>query len=144
MALPAYLEYAYRWLLFKDTKGLLKQERARFNAAGDHFVGYPYVDHEAGYSMHVHAFCQVPLMRPVKITADLLAQKQMLVLRYDLLVKCEFRELEPADRARLGLPARPDHIQNHERPEVEPLRSIDFLHPLRALVFPTIFDSLWP
>src|SRR5262245_59196130 len=116
MALPPqfHSEYGDRWVLVKDKEGRLNQERQRLNAAGAHLVGYPYVDHQVGVSMWVHLFCQVGMFGGIKKTADVNAQKLGLILRYDVLTKCEIKLLTPNQINELGLPERPEHIAHYE------------------------------
>lgn len=136
MAQPVHLDYCYKWLLLKDVKGFMKSERQRYNADGEHLIGYPYIDHTAGISMRVHLFCQSNFMRPLKITTDLVTQKIALVMRYDLLAQCEVKPLTQDQIDKFNLPAKPDYVAIYDNKEVEPLRWIEVMHPLRAPGFP--------
>jgi hypothetical protein len=131
-----HLEYGYKWVLVKDKQGVMSRERQRYNAAGEHLIGYPYVDHEVGFSMHVRLFCQVGFLGGIKTTADLVAQKIGLVMRHDVLSRCEIKPLTAKQISELALPEKPEFIEVYENKAVEPLRSLELLHPLRAPGYP--------
>jgi hypothetical protein len=136
MAQPVHLQLCDKWMLIKDVKGILKRERQRFNADGEHLVGYPYVDHTAGLSMRVHLFCQSNFLRSLKVTADVIAQNVALIIRYDVLSQCEVKPLDQDQIEKFKLPEKPDYLTSYEKKEVEPLRWVEVMHPLRAPGFP--------
>lgn len=137
---PPHIVYGYKWVLCKDVQGKLRQILEEEGIAGQHLVGYPYVDHTAGFSMHIHLFCEVSPLGEIGITANYFAQKKSFILRWSLLETYQITPLTPSQIATLQLPTVPEHIRFYEAKEVEPLRSLELLHPLRAPGFP---DDIW-
>ncbi len=131
-----HLQYGYRWVLVHDKQGVLKGERQHYNAGGEHLVGYPYVDHTAGFSMNVRLFCQTTLFGGLKVMVDLWALKVGLIMRHDVMSRCSITPLSDGQIKKLGLPDNPEWLQFYENKDVEPLRTLELLHPLRAPGFP--------
>ncbi len=131
-----HLQYGYRWILVHDNQGVLKGERQRYNAAGEHLVGYPHIDHTHGLSMYVRLFCQKTMLGGLKVTADLWAQKIGLIIRYDTMSRCSLSLLTDDQIRKLSLPAKAEMLDAYENKDVEPLRALELLHPLRAPGFP--------
>lgn len=141
---PPHLVYGYRWIIVKDLRHVLKAQRQELKADGEHYIGYPYVDHTAGLSMHIHLFCKVDFLGNIHSTADVRAHRLMLLVRYDTLQVSEIKVLTPQQINKLKLPAEPDHIATYRAIEVEPLRTIEYMHPLRAPGFPDDIKFILP
>jgi hypothetical protein len=129
------------WWLFHDKDGTLKRERQRYNAAGEHLIGYPYIDHTAGLSMWVHYFCQIPRFGPMRVTKDMSPDapgegSTILVIRFDTLRTFRGGLLPPNERARLKLPDAPTYLADYKRPDLDPIRRLAFLDLFRAPGFP--------
>ena len=137
-----HLIYGYRWVIAKDLRGILTSDR--HNAAGEHLVGYPYVDHTNGLSMHVRLFCAVDSSGDIQPTTDLNSQRVMLIVRYDVLETCEIKPLSTEQISALQLPSEPESLQSYRNLDVEPLRQIDYMHPLRAPGFPVDIEFVLP
>lgn len=133
---PPHIVYGNRWVLAHDSSCHLTTLRDEHKASGEHVIGYPYVDHTAGLSMHVSSFCKVDFSEQITVTGDLEVIKVRAIIRYDVLSRWDITPLTDEQIKALGLPETPDFLQFYENKEVEPLRQLDFLHPLRAPGYP--------
>jgi hypothetical protein len=120
----------------KDITGHLNRTRREMDAAGEHAIGYVYVDHEAGLSIQFRFFCKVNFFGQIKKTADVLERKMMLAVRYDLLSRWEIKPLTEKQIDDFGLSVKPEFAEHYRNIDVEPLRVLEFLHPLRAPGYP--------
>ncbi len=135
-----YLIYGNAWILAKDTTGRLKSERETYKAAGEHLIGYVYVDHQAGVSMMVHHFCKIGIFGRIIITSNFDASKFGLTIRFGLLKNFETQRLSGEQVRSLGLPMRPDYMDSYDNNEEHrKLRFLNLIDPLRASGFPDDF-----
>jgi hypothetical protein len=132
-----HIEYGNSWVLTKDLTGHLKHVFQHYGATGDHIIGFVYVDHEAGLSMHLHRFCTIGFLGGMKVTRDLDEARVMGLIRYDLLSRCKLEHLTLERVKSFGFPVKPDYIDIYDHSEeYRRLRTLSFIHPLRSPGFP--------
>src|SRR5262245_36659192 len=96
MSQVAHLQICNRWMLFQDTTNTLLDERGRYFAGKDPWlVGYPYIDHTAGLSMHIWLFCKINFWRQLVVAAEVYRKhKVALIVRWDVMQHWKSRPLE--------------------------------------------------
>jgi hypothetical protein len=139
-----FRDWADQWVIASDPNDLLAHERRHFRAEGSHVLGFVYVDHSAGLSLRVDAFCSPQPDGSIRRGSSPREQGSMLVLRYDLFDDLGLSRLNSLHAQQLGLPPRPEWLEHYRCPAVEPLRSLSFLDPLRAPGYPDDIKFLLP
>lgn len=134
--LPPHLSIAWRWVMLLNVDKRLSNLVQRYDATAQHAVGYPHIDHEAGLSMHIYAFCRGEADSGFEITTNLFETHQMVTLRCDLLLDAPIEVLRPEQIAAFNLPEVPPGINFYEMRELEPMRALELLHPFRAPGYP--------
>lgn len=130
------LEWIDRWMVAADPDGVLRSEQRRFGASGTHVAGFVYADHTAGITMDVETFCTVGPEGEIHPTGGPRRHNSVLKVRYDILEQLSPTPIADHERERLGWPARPGWLSTYRHPELEPLRRLPLLHPLRAPGYP--------
>jgi hypothetical protein len=107
--------------------------------SGEHFIGFIYIDAQAGMTLSLEAFCTLE-GETITITKTRKDYNAGMRIRYSVYSKdFEFSILNDTQRIALNLPKVPDwlHIYQVEgQAEIDRLRKIELLHPLRAPGFP--------
>lgn len=134
--LPLHLSIAWRWVMLLNVDKSLSHLVQRYDATAQHAVGYPHIDHEAGLSMHIYAFCRGEADSGFEITTNLFETHQMVTLRSDILLDSQIEVLQPEQIAAFTLPDVPPGINFYEMKELEPMRALELLHPYRAPGYP--------
>lgn len=134
---PPHVVLANHYVLFVDHKDVLKRARKELaNMGGNMGVGYIYVDHEAGLSMHIHLFAEQD-RRGMRYSADLHRPGgSVMILRQGSFAEFGMKILDEEGIKMFKLPPEPAYAEDYRNREVEPLRSLEILHPLRAPGFP--------
>jgi hypothetical protein len=135
---PPDLALANQWLLMEDSQDILASVRKEHKLRGNLILGYAYIDHAAGFTVDVHCFVERKLFggysKSAEIQRDL---RTMLKIRFDMVRTMKVLPVNDRDRiSTFQLPDNPDWLEHYRMPEVEPLRELDFLHPVRAPGFP--------
>lgn len=151
---PPHVVLANRYVLFVDNKDVLKRARKELaNIGGNMGVGYIYVDHTAGLSMRIHLFAEQD-RGGLRYSDDLERPGgSSMILRQDSFADFGIKILDAEGVKMFGLPPEPAYAPVYRNAEVEPLRSLEILHPLRAPGFPdditfmllkdTIGEQVW-
>jgi hypothetical protein len=130
------LPFWNRWLLGRDSVGMLNPIRQEFSVRPRDFVCYAYADPEVGLSAHVHLICKVRFTGRIDPVFDVWAKKLAVKFRADMFDVFDLRLLEPAEVSALKLPSEPEWLSFYTNEELEKVRRLEFLHPLRAGNFP--------
>ena len=131
-----HLDYANRWVLAKDTGNFIAREAQRYDSDGTHACGFVYADHTAGLTMRVEFFCHMKSRDEIELRGGPRAQNSMLLYRYDIFKDFTLHPLSDQQIVALQLPKEPIGMDAYLRQDLEPLRELELLHPLRAPGFP--------
>lgn len=124
------------WIVARDTTGELRSESRRFGCDCSDCIGWFYVDHNCGLSMIIHTFC-AHRGRIIEAKASPWKEQIMIVIRSDVLEKLKVSPLSKSQRDAVGLPeVFSEALAAYRMPELEPIRKLEWLNPLRAPGYP--------
>jgi hypothetical protein len=131
-----HLDYANRWFIAEDSGDFIAQEAQHYGSDGTHACGFVYVDHTAGLTMRVEFFCHVKANDEIELRGGPRAQNAMCLYRYGIFDRFTLKPLSDQQLNVLNLPKEPIGMDAYRRQDLEPLRELELLHPLRAPSFP--------
>jgi hypothetical protein len=142
------LTWINQWVWAHDEREALKRwsEQHAISANAKDFIGFIYVDRTAGMTLHVETFCDVLPDNTLQITKGPRDVNSRLILRYPF-SKYQLTFLTDIQREALQLPQRPDWLQHYEVPhqaQLNAMRQLSLLHPLRAPGFPDDIKFMLP
>jgi hypothetical protein len=132
------IAFINEWVLVHDPRQTMKMDAERLGVAVDYFVGFFYVDATAGMSLNIETYCTVAAdnITSTKGPRDLNTRTVMRVTTFkDFTVSI----LTETQQKALNLPDEPDWLQYYKvenQAEIDRMRQIKLLHPLRAPGFP--------
>lgn len=132
-------EIINKWILANNnplTKELLKK-----TGLGDYpangFIGFCYIDHDAGISIRIQALCSIEPDALPKIIVNSLDTGHDLILRYGVID--DFKILGDELVNSLSLPSEPDWLENYEPLKYADIRDRREIDQFR---FPGFFDDV--
>lgn len=123
-----------RWIFARDSISIIQLlgKQAGKELQGDGFIGYIYVDHNAGISMKLHALCNIDDNLAVTITQSGIRTIAGVTFRYNTLTLLDLQLLSDVKITALSLPYKPEWLQFYEDPDYVTIRNMTNLDRFRA------------
>ena len=128
------------WVLVHNQSTNFDMDKDRYGVDVDYFIGFVYIDSQAGMTIDMLSYCTVD-GNTITMTKGPRDDNSSMKVRYtgNFMEQLKCTILSDEQRNTLSLPVEPDwlhfyHVEGQE--EIERIRKLELLHPLRAPGFP--------
>lgn len=129
-----------KWVLIHNTGKMFNHDKERYGVSVDFCIGYVYVDQQAGLTIDILSYCEVD-DKSITLTKGPHDENTSMKVRFSHANNTNLtcKVLTDEQLKSLSLPTEPDWLQFYKvkgQEELDRIRQINLLHPLRAPRFP--------